>query len=308
MWTRVAGARAASRPWSSVSSIGFSSRGGPGSRTSTCAPTSTHWPGRGAVAVVEHDAVLDDQRLPPVDRRHRHAARGEARLELGDDRRALDQRPADHARHGLARHVVVGRAEAAGQDDEVGARQRVGDRCGPARRRDRRRCAWRRRGCRAPARPSVTVSELVSRRGGISSSLPTATISAVVSGAQRHGHRLTATPGSAQSRPRMIDVAPHAGEDVVAHHAEAAGQALGAAGRKRLDDVADAEDEEADQPAGPRQRQEQRRDQHADHFVDHDRAGIDAAEVRLGGRWPPTRRRRTAATSAAPSAHHGAPT
>jgi hypothetical protein len=34
----------------------------------------------------------------------------------------------------------------------------------------------------SPARPSVTVSELVSSRGGISSSLPTATISAVVSG------------------------------------------------------------------------------------------------------------------------------
>ena len=55
---------------------------------------------------------------------------GEAGLEPGDDRRILDQRPADDAGDRVARHVVVGRPEAAGQDDQVGARQRVRDDAG----------------------------------------------------------------------------------------------------------------------------------------------------------------------------------
>ena len=87
-------------------------------------------PRRGAVAVVQHDGVLDHERLAPVDRRHRDAARGEAGFEPGDDRRILNQRPPDRASDGLARHVVVGRAQAPGQHDQVGARQRVRDDAG----------------------------------------------------------------------------------------------------------------------------------------------------------------------------------
>ncbi len=87
-------------------------------------------PRRRAVGVVEHDALLDDQRLAPIDGRHRDAARGEAGLELGDDGGVLDQRPADHPGDGVARDVVVGRAEAAGQHDQVGPPHRVGDHAG----------------------------------------------------------------------------------------------------------------------------------------------------------------------------------
>ena len=130
MCTRVAGARAARRPWSSVSSIGLSSRGGPGRRISTCAPCSTHCPGAVPLTLSSTTPPSTTERLPPVDRRHRDAAGREAGFEPGDDRRVLDQRPADHAGDRIARHVVVGRAQAAGQDDQVGARQRVRDHAG----------------------------------------------------------------------------------------------------------------------------------------------------------------------------------
>ena len=102
----------------------------PGQEDQHLRPVLDPLPRRGAVAVVEHDAALDDERLAPVDRRHRDAAGREAGFEPGDDRRILDQRPADHAGDGIARHVVVGRAQAAGQDDQVGARQRVRDHAG----------------------------------------------------------------------------------------------------------------------------------------------------------------------------------
>ncbi len=102
----------------------------PGQQDQHLRPMLDPLPRRGAVDVVEHHAVLDDERLPPVDRRHRDAAGREAGFESGDDGGVLDQRPADHAGDGLARHVIVGRAQTAGQDDQVGARQRVRDDAG----------------------------------------------------------------------------------------------------------------------------------------------------------------------------------
>ena len=281
MCTRVAGARAARRPWSSVSSIGLSSRGGPGSRISTCAPCSTHCPGAVPLplsSTTPSSTTSAWRRLIAGIGMPRAAKRASSLAMIAG---SSIKRPADHAGDGVARHVVVGRAQAAGQDDQVGARQRVRDDAGQ--RVDA--IADDVLGADADAEPGQAVGDR--QRVGVETRRDQQLAAdrhdlRRRERRQAHSHILIAN----RERPEQAahdDVAPHAGEDVVAHHAESAGQPLGPSGRERLDDVADAEDQEADQPAGPRQRQEQRGDQHADHLVDHHRPGIDAAEMGLGG-------------------------
>jgi len=81
--------------------------------------------GRGAVRVVEDDRAARHHRLAPVDLRHRQPAPLEAGADLLDDCRVLRHRQFHHLRHDVARQVVVGRAEAAGEHDHVGTLQRL---------------------------------------------------------------------------------------------------------------------------------------------------------------------------------------
>ena len=153
-----------------------------------------------AVRVVEHGGAARHHRLAAVDRRHAQAALREARLDLGDDRRVLVQRQAEHLGDDVARQVVVGRPEPAGEDDEVGAlerlpedRRQIGaaiadDRLGAQVDAERREAV--RRGtanwCRSRVEPSI--------------SLPTAMISAERSGASELVMRTM--PEAGTPRPR----------------------------------------------------------------------------------------------------------
>ena len=79
-------------------------------------------------------------------------------------------------------------------------------------------------------------SVFVSARSGPSSSLPIARSSAFTASTQR---------ARARRPTRSTQVRVHAGREVVGHDAPAAGQALEVPRRPRLDDVHDAEEEEA---------------------------------------------------------------
>ena len=106
------------------STIGFSSAGGPGSRSSTCPSCSSHSPGAVPYRVGQHVGALGHHRLPPVDLGHPRPARREALPDHVDELRLLAQRAPRDGRDGLARQVVVGRAEPPAHHHEVGARQR----------------------------------------------------------------------------------------------------------------------------------------------------------------------------------------
>ena len=120
-------ARARAAPPRRASNIGFISRGGPGSSTHDAVADAQQQPGRAAVRVVEHGRAARHHRLAPVDRRHAQPAPREPALDAGDDRRILVHRQAEHVGDDVAGQVVVGGAEAAGQDDEIGALERLAE-------------------------------------------------------------------------------------------------------------------------------------------------------------------------------------
>src|SRR6266851_4871126 len=74
--------------------------------------------------VLEDSGAFEHVRLLGVVRRHHHLAGGEAFVELGDDGGVAMQLDIEGAGYGLACKVVLGWAEAAGEDDDVRARDR----------------------------------------------------------------------------------------------------------------------------------------------------------------------------------------
>ena len=77
--------------------------------------------GRAAVFVVEDDCAVEDVGLLRVVGRHHHLARGEAFVESGEDGVVGVKADVECGGGGLAGEVVFGGAEAAGEDDDVGA-------------------------------------------------------------------------------------------------------------------------------------------------------------------------------------------
>ena len=65
------------------------------------------------------------QTLPPVHVGHLQAPARKALHQALDDVGMLDEGKANHVCQRIARHVIVGRPEAAGQDDQVGALERA---------------------------------------------------------------------------------------------------------------------------------------------------------------------------------------
>jgi hypothetical protein len=82
-------------------------------------------PRRGAVAVREDVRAAREERLSPVARGRRGAARLEAGHDRAPDRAVLHEIDAGDRGDRIARHVVLRRAEAAGGDDEFARRQQV---------------------------------------------------------------------------------------------------------------------------------------------------------------------------------------
>ena len=117
-------------------------------------------------------------------------------------------------------------------------------------------------------------SELVSTRNGVSISLPIARMQAFTPTTDNRNGRA--------SRTAQREIRVHRGHRVVGHHADAAVQLLEPVRRIRLDDVEDAEQQEAGERAHPADRVEEQRDEHPHHLVDDDLSRIGAAEMALG--------------------------
>ena len=83
--------------------------------------------GGAAVAVGEELGAVDDLGLLFVVGRHGDAARGETFVERGDGVGVFVELDAERVGDAVAREVVFGGAEAAGGDDDVGARERDAD-------------------------------------------------------------------------------------------------------------------------------------------------------------------------------------
>ncbi len=111
-------------PSTRASSIGPISRGGPGNSAMACDPRSNPLPGGRPVRVVETHRAVDEHGLPAVDLGHGQVALREALRDARQLDRVLVQAPPQRRGHRLAREVIVGRAEAAGEHDDVGALQR----------------------------------------------------------------------------------------------------------------------------------------------------------------------------------------
>ncbi len=114
------------RPATSASNIGCSSRGGPGSSTTSLPPTSTIGPGAVPLGLSRTVPPSSHHRLPPVDVRHPKSAARKSLPKPLDDLGILRSRgrPTTSATS-VAGHIVVGGTEAAGQDDEVDALERA---------------------------------------------------------------------------------------------------------------------------------------------------------------------------------------
>ena len=82
---------------------------------------------RRAVRVGQHLGAAGHHRLAAVDLGHRHAAPGKALADALDDRLVHVERDPERARHRVARHVVLGRTEAAGHDDQIRPHERALD-------------------------------------------------------------------------------------------------------------------------------------------------------------------------------------
>ena len=81
--------------------------------------------GRGSILVFEPCSSFRDQRLPQVVFRHRPSEAGQAFLNLPADFGDLAQGSAENLRHRVARQIIFGGAEAARQDDQGRAGERV---------------------------------------------------------------------------------------------------------------------------------------------------------------------------------------
>lgn len=81
--------------------------------------------GRGSVLVFQPGSAFRDQRLPQVVFGHRPSEAGQPLLNLAADFGDLAQGEVENLRHRVARQVILGGAEAAGQDDQGRAGQRV---------------------------------------------------------------------------------------------------------------------------------------------------------------------------------------
>ena len=84
-----------------------------------------HLTGRGSIRVLENDTPLNHQGLPPVHVGHLQTPACKPLHEAVNDLGVLDERKAEHVCQRIPGHVIVGRPEAAGQDDEIDAIQRT---------------------------------------------------------------------------------------------------------------------------------------------------------------------------------------
>ena len=110
-----------------ASSIGFISRGGPGSSDERAWPLSIHSPGAvpfGFGSTVAPRGTIACRRLMSGIVMPRRAKRSRSRSTIAS---STSSGESEHARDGVARHVVFGRTEPAGDDDEIGPRQRALD-------------------------------------------------------------------------------------------------------------------------------------------------------------------------------------
>src|SRR5687768_9233105 len=131
---------------------------------------------------------------------------------------------------------------------------------------------------------SVRCSELVSMRCGVSNSLPTARISAVVTG--RISPWTLEPPGEQQNRASQQKVRVHRGHQIIGHDAEATVQGFELPRRPRLDDIEQPEQEKPQQDAWPANGQARERQELPGDLVDDDVRRIALAEMpcgRIGG-------------------------
>ena len=174
-----------------------------------------------------------------------------ARMRSSDVRVLLQRRPSTAATTSRVRSSSVGPRPPL-KHDEFGARERLVQRRLEVVPAVARRWSWRAPRCQGRSARSVMKSELVSSRGGASSSLPTAMISAQRSRGRRsaraHRQPLRAPPDAAAARTRF---AYTPAIDIVGHDAQPAVQLLEAARGKRLEDVEDAEQRRTPASARP---------------------------------------------------------
>ena len=77
--------------------------------------------GRRATRIRQHRRPAWNHALTPVHLRHSQSTRREAFFNLRNDRRILSERETECLRHDLARQIVVGGPETAGEDHEIRA-------------------------------------------------------------------------------------------------------------------------------------------------------------------------------------------
>ena len=183
----------------------------------------------------------------------------------------------------LACQVVVGRAETAGEHDEVGALQRRPD--GDLEMREL--IADDAAGDDVDAERGQPRGDHPRVRVGAAERQQFAADGNRLGTGERRGVTRASTSGHQPGQQAHAHVRVDGGHEVVAHDAPAAVQFLEPVAGRRLDHVEHPEQDEADQRARQRHGDQGKRDQHAEHLVDHDRARIDVAEMRLGGRGRP---------------------
>ena len=119
-------ARAPSAPSTSAVNIGFSSRGGPGSSSTTRPSSSIHSPGAlprvFSMTRAPAGTIACRRLISGIGIANPRAAK-RARRCVGD-RVVLSERPIECRRDRLPRHVIVGGTESAAEDHEVNATQR----------------------------------------------------------------------------------------------------------------------------------------------------------------------------------------
>ena len=92
-----------------------------GSALELTTAVSRYCAGGAAVFVLDDGGAVEDVGLLGVVRRHDHLARGEAFVECSEDGIVGMETDAECGSDGFAGEVVFGGAEAAGEDDDVGA-------------------------------------------------------------------------------------------------------------------------------------------------------------------------------------------
>ena len=95
--------------------------GRPGQQQHLAVPLVAVEAGGRAHRVGDHFGAFDDKGLAGVDLGHDHAAAAEELLQLGDDLFPENQLPLQGRGHRLAGDVILGRAQPAAEDDQLGA-------------------------------------------------------------------------------------------------------------------------------------------------------------------------------------------